>query len=158
MLGVATAFGFVAGLVQTLGFLRWPFLVPYLAQAYLAPGANEAQRTTAAFVFEAFHRHLGMGVGEHLGYLSTSIWTLLIMVRTAFVPRWFGVMGVVLAIGIAAGLGEPVGWDLGGTINAPCYLGWSVCLIACGVILIFRAGGVTMSPSANTPIPHGATI
>ena len=107
--------------------------MPYLAQAYLAPGASEAQRTTAAFVFEAFHRYLGMGVGEHLGYLSTSIWTLLIafhMVRTAFVPRWFGVMGMVLAIGIAAGLGEPVGWDLGGTISALCYLGWSVWLIA----------------------------
>src|SRR5689334_20639552 len=36
-LSVATVFGIVAGVVQTLGFLRWPFLVPHLAQAYLAP-------------------------------------------------------------------------------------------------------------------------
>ena len=38
LLWVATTFGVIAGVSQTLGFLRWPFLVPYLAQAYLAPG------------------------------------------------------------------------------------------------------------------------
>src|ERR687886_1686501 len=54
MLGVATVFGIVAGLVQTLGFLRWPFLGPHLAQAYLTPDASEAQRAAAAMVFEAF--------------------------------------------------------------------------------------------------------
>jgi hypothetical protein len=36
LLWVATAFGLIAGLSQTLGFLRWPFLVPHLAQSYLA--------------------------------------------------------------------------------------------------------------------------
>src|SRR6185503_9386970 len=65
-LWVATVFGVVAGLAQTLGFLRWPFLVPHLAEAYLAPGASEAQRATAALVFEAFHRYAGMAIGEHL--------------------------------------------------------------------------------------------
>src|SRR5262245_47572881 len=47
-LRVATVFGVVAGLAQTLGFLRWPFLVPHLAQVYLEPGASEAQRAAAA--------------------------------------------------------------------------------------------------------------
>src|SRR4051794_3721015 len=32
-LWVATVFGIVAGVVQTFGLLRWPFLVPHLAQA-----------------------------------------------------------------------------------------------------------------------------
>src|SRR5688500_5287053 len=59
-LWVATVFGLVAGLAQTLGFLRWPFLVPHLAEAYLAPGASEAQRSAAAMVFEAFHRYAGI--------------------------------------------------------------------------------------------------
>ena len=78
LLWVATAFGVIAGVAQTLGFLRWPFLVPHLAQSYLAAGASEAQRAAAAMVFEAFHRYAGMAVGEHLGYLCTSTWTLLI--------------------------------------------------------------------------------
>jgi hypothetical protein len=141
LLWVATAFGLIAGLSQTLGFLRWPFLVPHLAQAYLAPGASEAQRAAAGMAFEAFHRYAGVAVGEHLGYLSTSVWTGLIAVvilRTAVLPRWIGVSGALLALGIAAGLAEPAGWELGGTINALSYLGWSLWLIAVGVTLLVR--------------------
>ena len=141
LLWVATAFGLIAGLSQTLGFLRWPFLVPHLAQAYLAPGASEAQRAAAGMVFEAFHRYAGMAVGEHLGYLSTSVWTLLIAVvllRTALLPRWLGASGMALAVGIAAGLAEPAGWELGGTINSFSYLAWALWLIVIGVTLLVR--------------------
>src|SRR4029078_10213519 len=80
LLRVATAFGLVAGVAQTLGFLRWPFLVPHLAQSYLAPGASEAQSGAGALVFEAFHRYAGMAVGEHLGYMSTSVWTMVVAI------------------------------------------------------------------------------
>jgi hypothetical protein len=141
LLWVATAFGVIAGLAQTLGFLRWPFLVPHLAQSYLAPGASEAQRAAAGMVFEAFHRYAGMAVGEHLGYLSTSLWTLLIAIvilRTGLLPRWLGATGALLSVGIAAGLAEPAGWELGGTINALSYLVWAVWLIAVGVTLLVR--------------------
>jgi hypothetical protein len=139
ILWVATAFGLVAGVAQTLGFLRWPFLVPHLAQSYLAPGATEAQRAAAGMVFEAFHRYAGMAVGEHLGYLSTSVWTILVAVvirRTGILPRWMGAIGVVVGVGIAAGLAEPAGWQLGGTINTYSYLVWALWLIAFGVILL----------------------
>jgi len=34
-MAVATAFGVVGGVVQFLGLVRWPFLVPYLADTYL---------------------------------------------------------------------------------------------------------------------------
>jgi hypothetical protein len=141
LLWVATAFGVIAGLSQALGFLRWPFLVPHLARAYLDPGASEAQRAAAGMVFEAFHRYAGMAVGEHLGYLSTSVWTVLVAVvilRTALLPRWLGASGAVLALGIAAGLAEPAGWELGGMINALSYLVWALWLIAVGVILLAR--------------------
>jgi hypothetical protein len=140
-LWVATVFGIVAGLAQTLGFLRWPFLVPHLAQAYLAPGATDAQRSAAVMVFEAFHRYAGMAVGEHLGYLSTSIWTLLVaslMLRSALFGRWLGVSGMILALGVATGLLEPVGSELAGTINSFSYLGWALWLIVVGVILLVR--------------------
>ena len=148
LLWVATAFGLIAGLSQTLGFLRWPFLVPHLAQAYLAPGASEAQRAAAGMVFEAFHRYAGMAVGEHLGYLSTAVWTVLVavvMLRTAVLPRWLGASGVVLALGIAAGLAEPAGWELGGTINALSYLVWALWLIAVGVTLLIRRRDLALS-------------
>jgi hypothetical protein len=141
LLWVATGFGVVAGLVQALGFLRWPFLVPHLAQAYLDPAAGEAQRAAAGMVFEAFHRYAGMAVGEHLGYLSTSVWTLLVaivLLRTARLPRWLGVVGAALALGIAAGLAEPAGWEMAGTINAVGYLLWAPWLMALGITLLLR--------------------
>lgn len=140
-LSVATVFGIIAGLVQTLGFLRWPFLVPYLADAYLAPGASEAQRAAAAMVFEAFHRYAGMAVGEHLGYLSTSIWTFLIallMLRSPLFGRWLGLSGMLLAVGIMTGLLEPAGWQPAGAINAISYLAWALWLMVVGVVVLVR--------------------
>ena len=41
-MAVATTFGVVAGVVQFLGLIRWPFLVPYLADVYLDPASSEA--------------------------------------------------------------------------------------------------------------------
>jgi hypothetical protein len=55
-------------------------------------------------------------------------------------PRWIGVSGALLALGIATGLGEPAGWELGGTINSYSYLVWAVWLIAVGVTLLVRRG------------------
>jgi hypothetical protein len=140
-LWVATTFGVVAGVAQALGFLRWPFLVPYLAQAYLDPAASESQRAAAAMVFEAFHRYAGMAVGEHLGYLSTSTWTFLVaivMLRVPLFGRWIGLSGMALALGVATGLLEPAGVPFVGAINAISYLAWALWLIIVGAVLLVR--------------------
>jgi Domain of unknown function (DUF4386) len=115
--------------------------VPHLAGAYLAPTASEAQRAAAALVFEAFHRYAGMAVGEHLGYLSTSVWTFLVaflMLRVPLFGRWLGLSGMVLALGVATGLLEPAGWELAGTINSLGYLALTMWLIVVGVVLLVR--------------------
>src|SRR5215218_6232105 len=52
-MAVATAFGVVAGVVQFLGLVRWPFLVPYLADTYLDPASSEASREAVAVAFQA---------------------------------------------------------------------------------------------------------
>lgn len=149
LLDIATTFGVIAGVSQTLGFLRWPFVVPHLAQSYLAQGASDAQRAAVAAVFDAFNRYAGMAVGEHLGYLSTSVWTVLIavvMLRAAVLPTWLATCGLLLALGIATGLAEPAGWELGGAINAISYLLWAIWLMAVGVIFLVRRNG----PSQQT--------
>ncbi len=141
VLAVATVFGIVAGVAQTLGFLRWPFVVPHLAASYLSPGASEAQQAAAVMVFDAFHRYAGMAVGEHLGYLCTSVWTFMIaavMMRTPLFGRALGVTGMVLAIGVGIGLLEPAGWELAGAINAISYLAWALWLIVVGVVVLVR--------------------
>jgi hypothetical protein len=136
--GVTAALGVLAGLVQVLGLLRWPFLVPYLAKTYTQPGSSEASRQSVEVVFQAFHQYLGVAVGEHLGYLFTGAWTALIAYRVIIhsnVP-WFGWLGLLCAAGILVGMLEPAGFKRAGSINAIAYILWSLWLIALGVIIL----------------------
>jgi hypothetical protein len=140
-LPVATTFGVLAGLVQTLGFIRWPFLVPHLASTYLDPASSEATRAAVVVVFEAFNRYAGMAIGEHLGFLCTGVWTFLIAAalwKTRFIRLWLAVLGMILAIGIVLGVFEAVGLELAGPINAISYLLWAVWLVIVGVQLLCR--------------------
>jgi hypothetical protein len=72
-----------AALVQTLGLVRWPFVVPELARRHVAVDNAEttdaaATRRTIEAVFAMLHRLLSVGIGEHLGYVLTGLWTLLV--------------------------------------------------------------------------------
>jgi hypothetical protein len=130
LLELGVIFGVLAGLVQALGFARWVFLVPFLA---ITNDQNSSQATQAAIavVFEAFHRYLGMGIGEHLGYLFTALWTFSICF--ALRSGWLKITGLVFAGGILFGLLEPVGLGWAGLVNALAYLAWSLWLMAFGL-------------------------
>jgi hypothetical protein len=133
---LATISGVLAGLVQAMGFLRWVFVVPYLAQAYQTPDASAAARETIAVTFEVLNRYLGVGVGEHLGYLFTALWTILIaaaLMQTRLLPRWFGAVGGLLGVGILAGVLEPFGVPIAGSVNALSYLLWAIWLVGLGL-------------------------
>jgi hypothetical protein len=78
-------------LFQALGLVRWPFAVPELARRYVAATAPDgaATRSTIEVVFATLHRLLGVDIGEHLGYLLTGMWTLLVaasVLATAAIP------------------------------------------------------------------------
>jgi hypothetical protein len=125
----AATFGILAGLVQALGLLRWVVLVPALAASTAGDQTNQA-------VFNAFHLYAGVGIGEHFGYLFTALWTL--SVAIAFRRRipaltW---TGAVLAVGILAGMLEPFGVAIGGTINAIAYTAWAVWLLVLGIVIL----------------------
>ncbi len=140
--------GAAAALVQGLGLVRWPFAIPELARRYVAaPDGPEgdATRRTVEVVFATLHRLLGIGIGEHLGYLFTGLWTLLVaasILSTPVLPAWLGIVG--LAIGIALLIGtlqfvgpnERDGWPLAGTVVPIAYIAWSIWLIALGVFLL----------------------
>jgi hypothetical protein len=143
---LAIATGILSALVQTLGLMRWPFVVPLLARRYLDPQATQGQHDSAEVIFDALHRYLGVGVGEHLGYLLTGAWTILtgvlVLSGDAF-PGWLG--WIAIPIGIAqlvgalefVGPNEPEGWSIAGRIVPVAYIAWSLWLIACGVTLLF---------------------
>jgi Domain of unknown function (DUF4386) len=134
-MAIATAFGVVAGVVQFLGLVRWPFLVPYLADTYLDPASSEATRESVAVVFEAFNYYAGVGVGENLGYLFTSLWTVLVALAMFGSPlpfrTWLGLLGVVSAACILVGTLEPAA-------NAVVvgYILWSIWLALFGIFLL----------------------
>jgi hypothetical protein len=139
-MALATAFGIVAGVVQFLGLIRWPFLVPYLADTYVDPASSGATRESVAVVFQAFNQYAGVGVGEHLGYLFTGLWTALVALAMFGSPlplrRWLALLGAVAAAGIAVGMLEPAGFDPAADIVVVGYILWSVWLAFFGVLLL----------------------
>jgi hypothetical protein len=110
--------------------------VPTLADAFSDLQASQATRDTVAVVFQAFHRYAGVAIGEHLGYLFTSAWTLILclaLIQTGSVSPLLGWLGIVPAVGLLVGVFEETGFKAAGAINAMSYLAWSVWLMALGV-------------------------
>lgn len=128
--------GVLAGLVQALGLLRWVILVPGLAASYVAPGATADQQAMAVALFDAANRYLGMGVGEHLGYFFTAVWTVLIAALLFSTHRLLAVAGLVIALGVACGMMEPYGVPLTGAINAISYSAWALWALVLGVVVL----------------------
>ena len=145
LLSVATAVGVLAALVQFLGLVRWPFLVPHLARVAAEPDASEARREAVDIVFQSFNRYLGVAVGEHLGYLLTGAWTTLAgvaLTQTAAVPGAIGVLGIVVGPVLMlcslefVGSHERDGWRLAEQLTPVTYVAWSLWLVATGVALL----------------------
>ena len=142
---VATVIGVLAAVVQFLGLARWPFLVPELARAYADSASSQATREATEVAFESFHRYLGVGVGECLGYLFTGAWTMLIgvaMLQSSAFEAWFAWPGIVIGLSLILGSLEFVGrfeqegWKLAGAIVPIAYIAWSLWLIVAGLVLL----------------------
>lgn len=132
--------GLLASLVQFLGLVRWPFMVPHLARE--AKTADKAKLASIDVIFQSLNRYLGVAVGEHLGYLFTGLWTLVL----AIVLLPFGTFSLVLGVlGTLIGLllvvcslefvgkNEEHGWKFAAAITPFVYIAWSLWLIALGV-------------------------
>ena len=91
------------------------------------------------------HRLLGVGIGEHLGYLLTGLWTLLVaasILATTVLPGWLGLIGLPIGAALMFGAlefvgpNEKEGWRLAGTIVPIAYIAWSLWLVVLGVFLL----------------------
>ncbi|MEV0548269.1 DUF4386 family protein [Nocardia salmonicida] len=132
--------GVAAALVQTIGLLRWPLLVPTL---------------TDADTFERQHALLGTLLGETAGYTLTAIWTALVIaaLRT---PRWFAALGYTSAAAIATGVVIPLGIEPAAVVNFAGYVLWSVWLLAFAALLGRGAFArqVAVIPTSSTRSPQ----
>ena len=141
----AIVVGVLAAVVQFLGLARWPFLVPALARTYTDPASTPATREVTKAVFDSFHRYLGIGIGECLGYLLTGTWSVLTgvaMLQSSAFEAWLAwpgiAIGLLLVVGSLEFVGrfEEHGWNLAGTIVPLTYIAWSVWLIVSGLTLV----------------------
>lgn len=125
---VAVPIGIAAAVVQVIGLLRWPILVP----GYAADG-NTGAFSTASDI-------LGTAIGETLGYLLTATWTLLVVVALGrhYAGRWFQVLGAGSAVLVVVGVLSPLGLPVIDTANFVGYVLWSGWLIALAVVILGR--------------------
>lgn len=139
--------GVVAAVVQALGLARWPFAVPELARRYAAAQGPDgaADRRAIEVTFATLHRLLGVGIGEHLGYMLTGSWTLLVAASigsTTVLPGWLGILGVPVGVALLVGTLEFVGpyeargSAFAGMIVPIAYIAWSLWLVLLGLFLL----------------------
>ncbi|HEX5937894.1 MAG TPA: DUF4386 domain-containing protein [Actinomycetota bacterium] len=142
---LAVTVGVLAGLVQMLGLLRWVYLVPSLARVNADPTVRSGQRDATIAVFAAMHRYLGLGMGEHLGYLLTGFWSVLTgiaILGSELMSAWLGWVGIGVGAGLIVGSAEFLGpneehgWPLAGAAIPILYVAWSIWLLAMGITLI----------------------
>lgn len=136
---LSIAFGVLAGLVQALGLIRWVMLTPALAATYVAPSASPQDQAIATALFDAANAYLGVGVGEHLGYLFTAVWTLLVSAMVFADRRILAVSGMALSLGVAAGTLEPFGVAIAADINAIAFSLWALWALVLGAMTLARS-------------------
>jgi hypothetical protein len=119
--------------------------VPSLARAHADPQATPAQREATAAIFRAFHQYLGVGVGEHLGYLLTGLWSILMgiaIVLGSELSAWLGWPGMLIGAGLVGSsveflwANEERGKSLARAAIPLLYIAWSLWLLALGIALI----------------------
>ena len=146
LLTIGATVGVLAATVQFLGLIRWPFLVPYLARANVDPEATDARKEAVDVVFQSFNRYLGVAVGEHLGYLFTGAWSILVgvaILQSPVLHPLVGVAGILIGAVLAVcslefvGPFERDGWKLAGILTPFAYIAWSLWLIVMGIALLF---------------------
>jgi hypothetical protein len=146
----AVPVGIAAAVVQVIGLLRWPLLVPgYAADA---ASADAAVAAAARDSFTTASDILGTAIGETLGYALSAAWTVLVIAALGrrYAGRWFQVLGGVAAALVVVGVLSPLELPVVDTANFVGYVLWSVWLIALAVVIVRgerRATAAAPSPS-----------
>jgi hypothetical protein len=144
VLRAATYVGAASVLLSLIGFLRWVFVVPVLAQSYVTGDATTRAAVEAAWT--AQHQFGGALLGEHLGQLLVLGWSVtlsVIVLLTRVLPRWLGVTGLAVSAFYLLNQGDVLAtavpgfpiWDLAGLIGST---GWGVWVIALGATVLLR--------------------
>ncbi|GAC1454973.1 MAG: hypothetical protein NVS4B1_20080 [Ktedonobacteraceae bacterium] len=147
-LTIATVCGVLGGLMQAIGDLRWPFLLPSLATAYFDPNSNQASRATVITIFQTVDQFAGIELSEHLYYLFIGVWSLLVgwyllrSLRSLRSARWLAWLGIISGCGLLISSIEQFDWPvIGSALLVVVLLSrilWGIWLLAVAVVLLGR--------------------
>ena len=155
VLRAATFVGAASVLLSLIGFLRWVFVVPPLADAFTTGDAT----APVAAAWTAQRQFGGALLGEHLGQLLAIGWSITVSVlilRSGILWRWVGWAGLVASVLYLCNQGDilatavpgfPV-FDLAGFIGSSL---WAIWLIALG-LAVLRAP-IRRPTAAAAPAP-----
>jgi hypothetical protein len=134
---ITAVFGVLTGVFQVLGFIRWPIVVPYFAEAMNGGMSME----TIAFVEGMLNRYAGMAIGEHLGFLCQAVWTLLLgiaMIKQDLFDNRLGWIGLSIGLLTLPMSMEPLGGVLAvfGELTWPVMGAWLIWLVLAAVSLL----------------------
>ncbi|MBD3882955.1 DUF4386 domain-containing protein [Phormidium tenue FACHB-886] len=97
-LSIATVAGILSGILQSIGLMRWVFVIPVLANLYTDPASSPATREAVAVVYQAVHQYGGVVLGEYLGQTLLIIWTLgvsIAMLKSSLFRSWMSWFGLI---------------------------------------------------------------
>lgn len=149
--------GVAAAVVQAVGLLRWPLLVPGLAATATDPSSSPGAVRAAEHRFDLLGTVLGTVVGEGLGYVCTAAFTVLVVAalrRRWSLPRVPTALALMSAPMILCGLLVPFGVEVADMVNFAGYVLWSVWVIVLGVRLV-RTGTPGGPVTTGAPAPAG---
>ncbi len=165
VLRVASYVGATSVMLSLIGFLRWVFVVPPLADYHV--GGEEVTRAAVEAAWTAQHQFGGALLGEHLGQLLAVAWSVavsVIILRTQVLPRGLGAAGLAVSVIYLLNQGDilatavpgfPV-WDLAALLGST---GWGLWVAALGVMVLLRpprsSGAATdeAESSGSTDVP-----
>ncbi len=144
---IATILGVLAGTVQFLGFIRWPFMVQYLANTYVNPATTSTSRESIDLIFQSFNLYAGVSIGENMGYLLTGLWTILIAYTLLPVSKPLALLGILSGVGVMAGMLEPFGLEVAGMVSAMAYIVWAIWLVLVGIYVLRSRSQIAPNPT-----------
>ena len=145
VLVIATVCGVLGGLMQAIGDLRWPFLLPSLASTYFEPQTSQATRAAIEVVVQAVEQIGGVGLSEHLSFLFVGAWSLLLgwyLLRSSNAERWMAWLGIICGCGFFISSIEQFGLSGVTQVLKPLlfltHILWGVLLLALALKLFSR--------------------
>jgi hypothetical protein len=148
--------GICAGFSFIFGFMRWVFLVPFLAGLHLKAGPGSSTAESSALLFRAFDTYLGTTIGEHMGFLFLSLMlfffgiALIQLSSGRVLLGWLGFLGILIGLGVLYGNTEVFGFSLAFDINRGATKLSLLWMIAVGAYLLIGKAPQPSRPDAST--------